>query len=199
MLELFFNKIFGLPVIRTRRYAHAKFFFACYFVCAQKRVGATDKNIDQGGKAHELRNENCLMGVIQKCTNVLSFHKSVGNNPTHAFVQDSQPSTERTDNINRIISKVLSVKFERMMSQTVTSSESMDYESFKGDSPLKRQSTESFKSAGVIPAAPSSNGSSLARSSSLRISRKKGTLASGQRDMRNLGKGFLVMVFGENS
>ena len=75
------------------------------------------------------------------------------------------------------------------MSQTVTSSESMDYESFKGDSPLKtgRQSTESFKSAGVIPAAPS-NGSSLARSSSLRISRKKGTLASGQRDMRNLGK-----------
>ena len=76
-----------------------------------------------------------------------------------------------------------------MMSQTVTSSESMDYESFKGDSPLKtgRQSTESFKSAGVIPAAPS-NGSSLARSSSLRISRKKGTLASGQRDMRNLGK-----------
>ena len=85
----------------------------------------------------------------------------------------------------------------------MTSSESMDYESFnRGDSPLKtgRQSTESFKSAGVIPAAPSSNGSSLARSSSLRISRKKGTLASGQRDMRNLGKGKIIFgEFGENS
>jgi hypothetical protein len=50
--------------------------------------------------------------------------------------------------------------FERMMSQTVTSSESMDYESYKGDSPLKT----GRQSAGVIPAAPSPNGSSLARS-----------------------------------
>ena len=45
-----------------------------------------------------------------------------------------------------------------------------------------RQSTESLKSAGVLPAA-TSNGSSLAGTSSLRISRKKGTLASGQRDI----------------
>ena len=43
------------------------------------------------------------------------------------------------------------------------------------------QSTESLKSAGVLPA-EHSNGSFLARSSSLRISRKKGMLASGQRD-----------------
>ena len=81
-----------------------------------------------------------------------------------------------------------------MLNQAVASSESLDYsdpvktmrESPTGQYPKSgRISTESYKSAGSIPAAQT-NQSSLARSSSLRISRKKGMLASGQKSMRDI-------------